>query len=144
MTHKRETKFWLESFFPTTIIQDRYNGTYSGAVWLAFPLDFWNVPDEVEGGDGECMMFWESYDGEVGKGSTPELAMANLVAKMSGVSDKQFAQVHMEDTIKLKAENKALKRQIGWMQETINKLHMENFESDFGKKYYGDDDSRAE
>lgn len=83
--NKREANFWLESFYPTTIIRDRYNGAYSGAAWLAFPLDFWNVPDEVEGGDGECMMFWESYDGEVGKGSTPELAMANLVAKMEGV-----------------------------------------------------------
>lgn len=43
----------------------------------------------------------------------------------------------------LQAENRVLKRQIGWMQETIDKLHMENFERDFGKKYYGDDDSRA-
>lgn len=44
----------------------------------------------------------------------------------------------------LQAENRVLKRQIGWMQETIDKLHMENIERDFGKKYYGDDDSRAE
>lgn len=85
MMDKREAKFWLESFYPTTFIKDRYNGTYSGAVWLAFPLDFWNVPEEVEGGDVECMMFWESYDGVVGKGRTPELAMANLVAKMEGL-----------------------------------------------------------
>lgn len=44
----------------------------------------------------------------------------------------------------LKAENRVLKRQNEWMQETIDKLHMENFERDFGKKFYGDDDSRAE
>lgn len=44
----------------------------------------------------------------------------------------------------LQAENRVLKRQIGWMQETIDKLHMENIERDFGKKYYDDDDSRAE
>lgn len=34
----------------------------------------------------------------------------------------------------LQAENRALKRQIEWMQETIDKLHMENFERDFGKR----------
>lgn len=44
----------------------------------------------------------------------------------------------------LQAENRALKHQIEWMQETIDKLHMENIERDFGKKFYGDDDSRAE
>lgn len=75
-------KFWLETHYPTTIVRDRYDGTYSGADWLAFSLDYWNVPDEVDGGDPECMMFWEDYDGVVGKGNTPELAMANLVAKM--------------------------------------------------------------
>lgn len=100
MMDKREAKFWLESFYPTTIIQDRYNGTYSGAEWLAFPMDYYQVPREIDGDDIECIMFWESYNGEVGKGSTPELAMANLVAKMQGVSDKQFAQVHMTEYLK--------------------------------------------
>lgn len=45
--------FWLETHYPTTIVRDRYNGTYSGAEWLAFPLDYWNVPDEVDGGDSD-------------------------------------------------------------------------------------------
>ena len=53
-------------------------------------------------------------------------------------------QTIIEENAKLKAENRVLKRQIEWMQETIDKLHMENFERDFGKKFYGDDDSRAE
>lgn len=74
--------YWLYTHYLTTIVNDRYSGAYLGAEWLAFPLDYWNVPDEVDGGDSECMMFWEDYDGVVGKGSTPELAMANLVAKM--------------------------------------------------------------
>lgn len=50
----------------------------------------------------------------------------------------------IEENIKLQAANRVLKRQIGWMQETIDKLHMENIERDFDKKYYGEDDSRAE
>ena len=50
-----------------------------------------------------------------------------------------------KDIVKgLETENSNLKRQIEWMQETIDKLHMENIERDFGKKFYGDDDSRAE
>lgn len=57
---------------------------------MAFPLDFWNVPNEVDGDDVECMMFWESYDGVVGKGRTPELAMANLIAKMQEAFDKFY------------------------------------------------------
>lgn len=52
-------------------------------------------------------------------------------------------EVVANDITKLKAENRVLKRQIEWMQETIDKLHMENIERDFGKKFYGDDDSRA-
>lgn len=79
----RFSNFWLNTHYPTTIIRDRYNGTYSGAEWLAFPLDYFNVPDEVDGGDSECMMFWDSYDGVVGKGDTPQEAMGDLIKKMS-------------------------------------------------------------
>lgn len=73
--------FWLESHYPTTIICDRYGGTYSGARWLAFPLDYWNIPDGVEGGDPDCMDFWDNYNGIVGKGSTPQEAMDNLISR---------------------------------------------------------------
>lgn len=74
---------WLKTHYPTTIICDRYDGTYSGANWLAFPLDYYNIPDEVDGGDIECMMFWDSYDGVVGKGDTPQEAKNDLIKKMS-------------------------------------------------------------
>lgn len=79
----RFSNFWLNAHYPNTIIRDRYNGTYSGAEWLAFPLDYFNVPDEVDGEDSECMMFWDSYDGVVGKGDTPQEAMGDLIKKMS-------------------------------------------------------------
>lgn len=73
---------WLKVLYPTTIVADRYAGTYSGGEWLAFPLNFWNIPEEIEADDVTCMLFWDDYDGVVGKGNTPELAMANLVAQM--------------------------------------------------------------
>lgn len=74
--------YWLERHYPATIVNDRYSGTYSGGEWLAFPLDYWNVPDEVDGGDIECMLFWDTYDGVVGKGNTPQGAMEDLIRKM--------------------------------------------------------------
>ena len=73
---------WLLGFYPTTIVADRYTGAYSGGEWLAFPLDAWDVPEEIECDDVTCMIFWDTYDGIVEKGSTPERAMADLVAKM--------------------------------------------------------------
>ncbi|MBR2014136.1 MAG: hypothetical protein IJ998_01790 [Alistipes sp.] len=82
---KGEVKYWVQSFYPTTIVRDRYNGTYSGAAWLAFPMFVEDVPTEVDGEDPECIIFWDTYNGVVGKGNTPELAMANLVAKIEGI-----------------------------------------------------------
>lgn len=53
-------------------------------------------------------------------------------------------QINIQEVLKAETRNRVLNRQLEWMQETIDKLHMENFERVFGKKYYGDDDSRAE
>jgi hypothetical protein len=47
--------FWLKEEYPTTIVADRYDGSYSGAAWLAFPFD--ECPLGVDGGDLECMEF---------------------------------------------------------------------------------------
>lgn len=83
--NKREKHIWLESCYPTTIINDRYQGTFSGGEWLAFPMDYYQVPEDIDGGDIECMMFWESYTGCVGKGNTVEEAFSDLVVKMSSL-----------------------------------------------------------
>lgn len=83
MKNNRIINYWLESHYPTTIVRDRYNGTYSGGEWLAFPLDYWDVPGEVDGGDPECMMFWEHYDGIVGRGATYQEAMEDLIKQMA-------------------------------------------------------------
>lgn len=83
------TNYWLENYYPTTLVADRYSGTYSGGKWLAFPLDYWNVPAEVDGGDIECMMFWDTYDGVVGKGNTPQEAMEDLINKMGNDTENK-------------------------------------------------------
>lgn len=82
MTETTFKQLWLKSYYPTTIICDRYGGTYSSASWLAFPHDSWDIPEEVDGEDVECYLFWQDYDGIVGKGETPQEAMQDLIRKM--------------------------------------------------------------
>ena len=85
--------------YPLTIISDRYNGTYSGAKFLAFNTDYWNIPLDVEGSDPDCQNFWFEYkDGEtitqpeyfgkvyVGKGSTPNEAHIDLINKINSIN----------------------------------------------------------
>lgn len=82
---------WLNSsMYPLTITYDRYNGTYSGAKWLAFPLEACEVPQEIDGCDGECMCFWNDYNEFVGKGNTIDEAMQDLRDKIKTYLDKEI------------------------------------------------------
>ena len=68
--------------YPLTIICDRYCGTYSGGEYLAFNLDFDEIPRAVSGDDVSCMGFWYTKEAEdyiVGKGSCIDEALDNLV-----------------------------------------------------------------
>ena len=77
-------EFWLENNYPTTIVNDRYSGTYSGGLWTCWPLDWWDVPEEIEASDPECELFWNNYDkSTVGIGSTPDSAMMDLELKLT-------------------------------------------------------------
>lgn len=78
----REVELWLDYCYPTTIIKDRYNGAYSGAIWLALPTDYYDVPKDIDGDDITCMTFWESYTECVGKGDTAAEALEDLINKM--------------------------------------------------------------
>lgn len=75
-------KLWNRMRWPVTIISDRYHGCYSGASWLAFPLDFDEIPEDVNDEDLPCQDFWDNYDEPIGLGETPEDALADLIAKM--------------------------------------------------------------
>ena len=96
-----------EDIYPLTVIRDRYNGTYSGASYLAFNLDSNSVPSEVHGSDTHCSYFWELIDegnfveGEVaydyrdvvkyvGKGATIEDAVIDLYRKMKDGGEKFY------------------------------------------------------
>ena len=77
-----DVDFWLREEYPLTVIGDRYGGTYSKSLYLAFPYDFTDINPDVNGGDVECMKFWETFDGFVGKGATVEDAVKDLHQKL--------------------------------------------------------------
>lgn len=91
--------------WPVAIVEDRYEGTYSGGRWLAVGganvrdgysnntavtrLDF-IMGDEGEespfGGDFEACAFWTAPPDWIAVGDTPNEALANLYKKF-GVTD---------------------------------------------------------
>ena len=96
-----------EDIYPLTVIRDRYNGTYSGASYLAFNLDSNLVPSEVHESDVPCSYFWDLIDegnfveGKVardyrdvvkyvGKGATIEDAVVDLYRKMKDGGEKFY------------------------------------------------------
>ena len=70
-----------KDIYPLTIIQDRYNGTYSGGRYLAFNLDFDDVPLEVIGDDVETANFFYKTKIKYGKGATIMDAVNDLIEK---------------------------------------------------------------
>lgn len=74
--------------YPLTVIKDRYRGTYSGGKYLAFNLDFNEIPEDVIGSDVPCRQFFYETDLVYGKGSTVDEAIKDLCRQiMEGGSD---------------------------------------------------------
>ena len=70
--------------YPLTIIRDRYNGIYSGGCYLAFNLDYYEIPIEISGSDIPCLEWWkENKYILVGKGYDVTSAIFDLAVKMS-------------------------------------------------------------
>lgn len=84
----RLTAVLSDKIYPLTMISDRYSGAYSGARYLAFNVDFHDMPDEVGGGDTEEEDFWilsgtyKEY--KIGKGNTPNDAYYDLYRQLYG------------------------------------------------------------
>lgn len=68
--------------YPTTIVQDRYGGCYSGGAYTAWLLEPWEVPGEIGCGDMICGDFWAENTLPCGKGSTPDEAEQDLIDKI--------------------------------------------------------------
>ena len=75
---------------PLCIFEDRYSGAYSEAGYLALnmaPYQAWDHP--VNAGDIDCQQFWNNEDefhplkdSIIGKGSTPEEALKDLINQL--------------------------------------------------------------
>lgn len=75
---------WLKQevendIYPLTIIEDRYCGVYSGAKYLAFNKEFYELDKRICGNDCECRDYWYSCNIVVGKGNTIQEAKADLL-----------------------------------------------------------------
>ena len=69
---------------PLTIIQNRYGGGF-----LAFNLESWEVPKEINDDGLDFWSFWH-HDAQkyiIGKGDTPQEALDNLKAKLDPAPD---------------------------------------------------------
>jgi len=86
---KQRLQSWLKYKYPTTIVLDRYHGSYSGGKWTAHTGD---VPWQVDSGDIECGEFWSDVESRqhlwpIGIGGSPEEAYNDLVAKAEKAAD---------------------------------------------------------
>ena len=79
-----------DKIYPLTIISDRYSGAYSGARYLAFNTDSYDMPDEVGGGDMEEDDFWnisETYkEYKIGKEITADTLVISTVLAIVSIS----------------------------------------------------------
>lgn len=68
--------------YPVTIIKSRYQGAYEGAQWVAFNANMDEV-DDAEGSDITCSIFFERYQGPIGRGESPKHAYDDLVRQLN-------------------------------------------------------------
>ena len=83
--------------YPVTILRDRYMGTYSGAEWTAWNLEFGQMPIGAQSSDDMAAEFWSQYVCDdvpnctvvhktpvyiVGKGHDPQAAFIDLKRKL--------------------------------------------------------------
>lgn len=74
----------FKDIYPLTIVEDRYGGCYSKGNYLAFNLEAWDVPEDVNGSDVDCICFWndDAKEYAIGKGNTAQEAIDDLARKL--------------------------------------------------------------
>lgn len=72
-----------KEIYPLTIIYDRYGGTYSGGAYTAWNCNPYDIPNGPFSSDCECSDFWCKCKIPVGKGRTPDEAIADLWNKLT-------------------------------------------------------------
>lgn len=128
----KERQDWLKEKYPLTVVMDRYNGTYSGAKFLAFPLDFDVVPIEVNGSDTECAYFWKNYEEPVGKGASAQDAIDDLVAQMQDEDeDERIRKALIDGVRQIRCKNGITQEQmIAWLEKQKDSIPYEKYVED--------------
>lgn len=90
---------WLNSKYPLTITKDRYGGNYSSGNYIAWPLDFNEIPHYSNSSDVSCRVFWDIYDKPVGKGRSVVEAYQNLVEQYDKSDKKTEVLASIKDLI---------------------------------------------
>lgn len=85
--------------FPLTIIRDRYDGRFSGGVYLAFNCLPEDVEDSVYDEQYACWLYWQQTPRHVGRGDTPEEAERDLWLKLT---DDTYQSPRTRPTIEFK------------------------------------------
>ena len=77
----------MNEIYPLTIINDRYTGTYSGGIFTAWNMDYYEIPTDPDEDDVACMLFWAKTDIIVGRGETPQEAVDDLKRRLEALKD---------------------------------------------------------
>lgn len=134
MTNK-EKKDWLAVKYPLTVIRDRYDGTYSGAMWLAFPLHYFYIPSAIRAEDLACANFWKGYKEPVGKGAYANDAVVDLIEQMR-VSEPEESEedehrrkdaiYFLESAKRHYADTSEIEKSIDWLESLRSRLKSED------------------
>jgi hypothetical protein len=93
--------------YPIVVVEDRYNGAYSGGEWLAIAAgDKWCercedvhsrvacvMDDGPHGGDIEAMVFWDKPPAWIAVGNSPDDAVNTLIG-MAMLTDEVWLANH--------------------------------------------------
>lgn len=72
-----------KDIYPLTILSDRYNGVYSGGKFIAFNIDYWEIPDSIGSGDFDEENFYSETDIIYGIGNTVQECFDDLYNKIN-------------------------------------------------------------
>lgn len=79
----------LPNIYPLTVVNDRYNGTYSGGeytAWARYPED---IPEAVFGDDISCEKCFRTTHRIYGCGATPNEAVIDLAKRLKENADNE-------------------------------------------------------
>lgn len=79
----------LPDIYPLTVVNDRYNGTYSGGEYTAWACYPEGIPEAVFGDDTSCWDYFRITRDIYGRGNTPNEAIIDLEKRSKENADNE-------------------------------------------------------